>query len=135
MSVDLPSSDTSAVALSIIVPVRNEAENVKPLIAEIAAALDGRWNYEIIYVNDGSTDGTAERLATEMERRANLRQIRHAASAGQSAAVRSGVRAARGAITATLDGDGQNDPAFLPHLIAAAQYRQFGWLRLRFLWG
>ena len=121
MSVDLPSSDTSAVAVSIIVPVRNEAENVKPLIAEIAAALDGRWNYEIIYVDDGSTDATAERLATEMERCANLRQIRHAASAGQSAAVRSGVRAARGAITATLDGDGQNDPAFLPHLIAALE--------------
>ena len=117
----MPSSDTSAVAVSIIVPVRNEAENVKPLIAEIAAALDGRWNYEIIYVDDGSTDATAERLATEMERRANLRQIRHATSAGQSAAVRSGVRAARGAIAATLDGDGQNDPAFLPHLIAALE--------------
>ncbi|MFL6814597.1 MAG: glycosyltransferase family 2 protein [Bradyrhizobium sp.] len=117
----MPSSDTSAVAVSIIVPVRNEAENVKPLIAEIAAALEGRWNYEIVYVNDGSTDATAERLATEMERRANLRQIRHAASAGQSAAVRSGVRAARGAIAATLDGDGQNDPAFLPALIAAIE--------------
>jgi dolichol-phosphate mannosyltransferase len=121
VSVDLPPPDTSAVAVSIIVPVRNEAENVKPLIAEIAAALDGRWSYEIVYVNDGSTDATAERLATEMERRANLRQIRHAASAGQSAAVRSGVRAARGAIAATLDGDGQNDPAFLPHLIAAIE--------------
>src|SRR4051794_27502730 len=121
VSSDLPPSDTSVVAVSIIVPVRNEAENVKPLIAEIAAALDGRWNYEIIYVNDGSTDASAERLATEMERRANLRQIRHAASAGQSAAVRSGVRAARGAIAATLDGDGQNDPAFLPHLIAAIE--------------
>jgi dolichol-phosphate mannosyltransferase len=121
VSIDLPSPDTSAVAVSIIVPVRNEAENVKPLIAEIAAALEGRWNYEIVYVNDGSTDATAERLATEMERRANLRQIRHAASAGQSAAVRSGVRAARGAIAATLDGDGQNDPAFLPALIAAIE--------------
>ena len=65
-------------------PVRNEAENVIPLIAEIVAALDGRWNYEIIYVNDGSTDATAERLAAEMKSRANLRQIVHAASAGQS---------------------------------------------------
>jgi dolichol-phosphate mannosyltransferase len=119
--VDLPPSETAAIAVSIIVPVRNEAENVKPLIAEIAAALEGRWNYEIIYVNDGSTDATAERIATEMERRANLRQIRHAASAGQSAAVRSGVRAARGAIAATLDGDGQNDPAFLPDLIGAIE--------------
>ena len=106
-------------AVSIVVPVRNEAENISPLIAEIATALDGRWAYEIIYVNDGSTDATAARLAAEMKSRGNLRQIRHAASAGQSAAVRSGVRAARGAIVATLDGDGQNDPAFLPDLIAA----------------
>ena len=106
-------------AVSIVVPVRNEAENISPLIAEIATALDGRWAYEIIYVNDGSTDATAARLAAEMKSCGNLRQIRHAASAGQSAAVRSGVRAARGAIVATLDGDGQNDPAFLPDLIAA----------------
>ena len=121
MSVDLPSSDPAAVAVSIVVPVRNEAENVSPLIAEIASALDGRWNYEIIYVNDGSTDATAERLAAVMKQRANLRQIRHAISSGQSAAVRSGVRAARGAIVATLDGDGQNNPAFLPNLIAAIE--------------
>ena len=121
MSVDLPSSDPAAVAVSIVVPVRNEAENVSPLIAEIASALDGRWNYEIIYVNDGSTDATAERLAAIMKQRANLRQIRHAISSGQSAAVRSGVGAARGAIVATLDGDGQNNPAFLPNLIAAIE--------------
>jgi dolichol-phosphate mannosyltransferase len=120
-SADLPSSDTAEPAVSVVVPVRNEADNVSPLIAEIAAALDGRWNYEIIYVNDGSTDATAERLAAEMKARGNLRQIRHAASAGQSAAVRSGVRAARGAIVATLDGDGQNNPAFLPDLIAAIE--------------
>jgi len=96
--------------------VRNEAENVAPLIAEIGAALDGRWNYEIIYVDDGSTDATAERLLTIMKQRANLRQVRHATSSGQSAAVRSGVRAARGIIVATLDGDGQNDPADIPRL-------------------
>jgi dolichol-phosphate mannosyltransferase len=121
MSADLPSSDPAAVAVSIVVPVRNEAENISPLIAEIAAALDGRWAYEIIYVNDGSTDATAERLAVLMKQRGNLRQLRHATSSGQSAAVRSGVRAARGVIVATLDGDGQNNPAFLPDLISAIE--------------
>ena len=121
MSVELPSSDATTVDVSIVVPVRNEAENVSPLVAEIAAALDGRWAYEIIYVNDGSTDATADRLAAVMKQRGNLRQIRHAASSGQSAAVRSGVRAARGAIVATLDGDGQNNPAFLPDLISAVE--------------
>ena len=116
----MPVSDTE-VAVSVVVPVRNEAENIAPLIAEIAAALDGRFAYEIIYVNDGSTDATAERLATEMKARANLRRIDHAKSTGQSAAVRSGVRAAQGAIVATLDGDGQNNPAFLPDLITAIE--------------
>lgn len=107
--------------VSIVVPVRNEQDNVAPLIAEIAAALDGRWAYEIVYVNDGSADATGERLADEMKARKNLRQIRHATSSGQSAAVRTGIRAARGKIVATLDGDGQNNPAFLPDLIEAIE--------------
>ena len=117
----MPSSDIAAIAVSVVVPVRNEAENIAPVIAEIAAALDGRWNYEIIYVNDGSTDATPERLASAMKSRPNLREVRHATSSGQSAAVRSGVRAALGAIVATLDGDGQNNPAFLPALISAIE--------------
>jgi len=115
----LSPSDSEAVAVSIVVPVRNEAGNIAPLIEEITTALDGRWAYEMIYVDDGSTDDTAGRLRKIMARRANLRMLRHAGSSGQSAAVRSGVRAARGAIVATLDGDGQNDPAFLPALISA----------------
>lgn len=116
----MPSSD-KATAVSIVVPVRNEAENILPLIEEIAAALGGRWAHEIIYVNDGSTDATAERLAAAMKSWPNLRVLRHAVSTGQSAAVRSGVRAARGATVATLDGDGQNNPLFLPDLIAALE--------------
>ena len=115
----MPFSEPEDVAVSIVVPVRNEAENIAPLIEEIVAALDGRWAYEIIYVDDGSTDATAEQLASAMRQHKNLRQLRHAVSSGQSAAVRSGVRAARGAIVATLDGDGQNNPAFLPELIFA----------------
>jgi glycosyltransferase involved in cell wall biosynthesis len=118
---DLPSANLAQIAVSIVVPVRNEANNIAPLIAEITAALEGRWLYEIIYVNDGSTDATAERLLAAMKQRSNLRQIRHEKSAGQSAAVRSGVRAARGAIVATIDGDGQNNPAFLPALISAVE--------------
>jgi glycosyltransferase involved in cell wall biosynthesis len=120
MSVDLTSSE-QVVAVSIVVPVRNEADNIAPLIDEIAAALEGRWPYEIIYVDDGSTDATTERISALMKHRANLRQLRHATSAGQSAAVRSGVLAARGPIVATLDGDGQNNPTFLPELISAVQ--------------
>ncbi|MDB5565354.1 MAG: glycosyl transferase, family 2 [Tardiphaga sp.] len=121
MSPDLSSLDAAPVDVSIVVPVRNEQDNVAPLIAEITAALDGRWAYEIIYVNDGSTDATPTRLADLMKQRGNLRRIDHAKSSGQSAAVRTGVRAARGGIVATLDGDGQNNPAFLPDLIAAIQ--------------
>ena len=111
----------SVPAISIVVPVRNEAGNVAPLIAEIASALEGRWAYEIVYVNDGSTDATGEVLSGLMKTQPRLRQIKHAQSAGQSAAVRTGVRAARGAIVATLDGDGQNNPAFLPNLVEAIE--------------
>lgn len=117
----MPPADADTIDVSIVVPVRNEADNIAPLIAEIGAALSERWRYEIIYVNDGSVDTTADRLADVMRKRANVRHIRHAESRGQSAAVLSGVRAARGAIVATLDGDGQNNPAFLPDLILAIE--------------
>ena len=104
-------------AVSVVVPVRNEAGNIAPLIAEIAAALQGRWRFEVIYVNDGSSDGTEAELKRLMAERPWLRQIKHARACGQSAAVRSGVATARAPIVVTLDGDGQNDPAFMPKLI------------------
>jgi dolichol-phosphate mannosyltransferase len=101
--------------LSLVIPVRNEAPNVAPLVAEIRAALDG-IDYEVIYVDDGSSDGTAaevRKLAQGFER---LRLIRHRTSCGQSTAIRTGVKAALGEWIATLDGDGQNDPADIPSL-------------------
>jgi glycosyltransferase involved in cell wall biosynthesis len=105
-----------------VVPVRNEADNVRPLTDEIAAALNGRWGFELIYVNDGSTDGTEATLVALKAERPWLRQIKHAKSCGQSAAVRSGVAAARAPLVATLDGDGQNDPTFIPALLHAFEH-------------
>jgi glycosyltransferase involved in cell wall biosynthesis len=106
-----------APAVSVVVPVRNEAGNIGPLVEEIGGALSGRWPFEIIYVNDGSTDATADQLVQLMASRPYLRQVKHATSCGQSAAVRTGSRAARGPIVVTLDGDGQNDPAFIPAMV------------------
>lgn len=110
-----------APALSVVVPVRNEAGNIGPLVGEIEAALTGRIPFEIVYVDDGSTDATATELAELRASRQHLRVVRHAESCGQSAAVRSGVRAARAPVVATLDGDGQNDPAFLAAMYDALQ--------------
>jgi len=106
--------------LSVVVPVRNEAANITPLVAEIGAALAG-VPHEIVYVDDGSTDATAEALAALLPSTPTLRVLRHAQSCGQSAAIVTGVRAARGAWIATLDGDGQNDPADIPALWSFAQ--------------
>ena len=111
----------AAPRISVVVPVRNEAGNIVPLVEEIARALAAYAPFEIIYVNDGSGDGTEAELRSLMTTHNFVRQIKHAVSCGQSAAVRSGVAAAGGAIVATLDGDGQNDPAFLPAAIAALE--------------
>jgi dolichol-phosphate mannosyltransferase len=103
--------------LSIVIPVRNEAGNIAPLVAEIGAALDGKGvEYEIVYVDDGSDDATAAEIIRLRAGNARLRLVSHAKSCGQSAAIRSGVKAARAAWIATLDGDGQNDPADIPSL-------------------
>lgn len=103
--------------LSVVVPVRNEADNILPLIEEIDAALRGRLDYEIVYVNDGSNDATPARLSEAQASRPYLKRVRHKMSCGQSTAVRSGVLAATGDWIATLDGDGQNDPADIPLLL------------------
>src|SRR5438874_2297062 len=102
--------------LSVVIPVKNEAGNIAPLVAEIAAALDGLIDYEIVYVDDGSTDATAAEIRRLHASLPRLRLVCHAASYGQSAAIRTGVRAAQGWWIATLDGDGQNDPADIPAL-------------------
>ncbi len=105
--------------LSVVIPVRNEAENIPPLLAEIHSALEGRGEYEVVYVDDGSIDATPTVLAEAQARYPRLRVLAHAESCGQSAALVTGFRAARGEWIATLDGDGQNDPADIPKLIAA----------------
>lgn len=108
------------VELSVVVPVCNEAENVEPLAREIDAALNGTA-YEMIFIDDGSTDDTAKNLLHLKASLPALRILRHSFRSGQSAAVASGVRAARAPWVATLDGDGQNDPADIPKLIAARE--------------
>jgi len=118
---DPNASTVTSPAVSVVVPVRNEAENVRPLTDEIAAALNGRWRFELVFVNDGSTDGTEAALTALKAERPWLRQVKHESSCGQSAAVRSGVAAARAPLVATLDGDGQNDPSFIPALLTALE--------------
>jgi len=107
--------------LSVVIPVRNEAQNVAPLVAEIVAALAGGIDYEIVYVDDGSSDGTVAEIEKLQRGNPALRLVRHRARAGQSAAIRSGVKAARAGWIATIDGDGQNDPADIPRLWAMAR--------------
>jgi dolichol-phosphate mannosyltransferase len=106
-------------ALSVVVPVFNERDNVAPLIQEIVAALRGEFSFEIVYVDDHSRDDTLAVLQSLKATVPELRVLHHLQQSGQSTAIRTGVKAARGAWIATLDGDGQNDPADIPKLIAA----------------
>ena len=106
-----------SIELSVVVPVYNEAGNAAELAREIARALDGRA-YEVIFVDDASRDDTRVELATARQTLPMLRILGHRRNAGQSQAIRSGVLAARAPLVATLDGDGQNDPADLPKLMA-----------------
>lgn len=104
--------------LSVVVPVKNEQDNVEPLVSEIATALSNNTLFEIIYVNDGSTDATQQRLEALKAEFPMLRVIHHRVACGQSRAVTTGVNAAQYEWIATLDGDGQNDPADIPVLLA-----------------
>jgi len=110
--------------IAVVVPVHNESENIRPLIEEISAALDGVAEYEIVYVNDGSTDDTAAKLVEMASEQPRLSVYRHETACGQSAAVATGVGRARATYIATLDGDGQNDPADIPALFARLKEAQ-----------
>jgi dolichol-phosphate mannosyltransferase len=112
----------SAPAVSIVIPAKNEADNIRPLIAEIRTAMDGRFDYELIYIDDGSTDETWN-LLQELRSAGfdQLKLIRHAQSVGQSMAIVSGAWIARGEWMVVLDADGQNDPADIPGMLDAVQ--------------
>lgn len=111
------SLDTSVPDFSVVVPVRNEADNISPLIAELKTVMTALQPYEIVIVDDGSDDATPEVLRDQARACPELRVIRHRSSAGQSAAITTGVNEARAGIIITLDGDGQNDPADIPALL------------------
>ncbi|MGB5226191.1 MAG: glycosyltransferase family 2 protein [Arenicellales bacterium] len=105
--------------LSVVIPVQNEEENIRLLIDEVRQSLDGVLDYELIYVNDGSTDSTLEILEDYRSGFPLLRIFSHQTGAGQSTAVRTGIIHAKSPVIATLDGDGQNDPADIPALYQA----------------
>ena len=129
--------------VSLVIPVYNERENLAPLVEEIHSALAGR-RYEIVAVDDGSTDGSLQELKALKTRRPELHIVSFAANAGQTAAFAAGFQAARGDVIVTLDADGQNNPADVPALLealsqsgatAVAGYRatrvDSGWKRLQ----
>ncbi|WP_133129579.1 glycosyltransferase family 2 protein [Legionella yabuuchiae] len=107
----------SPIELSIIIPVYNEVDNVEGLYQEVVTALPtSQYKFEVIYVDDGSTDGTKEKLLALVNAYDNLQGVFHKHNYGQSAALLSGARAARYPLLVTMDGDGQNDPADIPRL-------------------
>ena len=119
--------------LSVVVPVKNEAENIAPLVAEIRAALDGVAAYEIVYVDDGSMDDTFARLREIRIRDPRVRLLRFTRNFGQTAAFSAGFDHARGRLIVTCDGDLQNDPADIPRLLDLARSHDIvcGWRRER----
>ena len=113
-------SSSGHLAVSVVVPAKNEAENLPLLLDEIRDALSGR-SFEVLVIDDGSTDGTDSVLTKYAAENSWLRPLRHDASCGQSCAVRTGVQHARGDVVATIDGDGENNPAYIPELIDALE--------------
>lgn len=137
-NIDKISESNGATLLSIIVPVHNEEDNIKQLVEEIELALDGYSEYEIIYVDDGSTDNSFYIIHDLAKSRLNLRILRSYDRCGQSSAIYSGILAASGQIIVTLDGDGQNDPADIPRLLETFNKNAnrgglmiIGWRKLR----
>jgi dolichol-phosphate mannosyltransferase len=117
---------SEAVEVSVVVPVKDEVENAVPLLNEICAALRGKALFEVLFVDDGSSDATVQALKAAKAHAPELRVLCHAKNSGQSRAIRSGVIAARGRLIATLDGDGQNDPADIPSLLAVWKREEAG---------
>lgn len=125
---------SSAPDLSIVVPVMNEEENVLPMLEEVKdAARDWAWSWELIFVDDGSTDRTWQRIVEARTKDSRVRAVRFAKNCGQTSAVTAGVRHARGATCVTLDGDCQNDPADIAKLIDKMNDCDFviGWRKSR----
>ena len=114
-------TDATPLDYSVVIPCFNEADNIGHLVAEVVAAGKQAPDFEIIVIDDASTDDTVARLRALMRTEPRLRVLRHGVNRGQSAALCTGVRAARGQFIATLDGDGQNDPADVPALLARAR--------------
>ena len=126
--------------LSIIVPVYNEEENILPLTREVQSVFaNAGYDYELLFVDDGSSDGTWERIKLARSIEPRVRGLKHEKNGGQSAALWTGLQSSSSPLIATLDGDLQNDPADLPRLLAELEQcdfvcgvrtkRQDSWLR------
>lgn len=119
---------TSVPDVSVVIPVHDEQDNVGPLACDVDAALAG-VEYEVVFVDDASTDATFMRLTELSRNNSRIRVLRHDRRCGQSTALRTGVMHARASLVATLDGDGQNDPDDIPRLIAALEATELDGLR------
>lgn len=107
--------------ISVVIPAKNEADNIQPLVNEIVASLGQLYGFEIIYVDDGSTDDTAQKVRQMAEESlGKVKLLQHKFSVGQSTAIYSGVLRASGEVIITLDADGQNNPADIPKLLKRA---------------